>query len=788
MTIANKQVFSGLFFLLFAKLSFAQTELAGIQASLAAYTKTQLPEKLFVHTDKTFYTAGEIMWFKIYNVDGISHKPLAANKVAYVELLDRTNTPVSRTKVLLNEKGGDGSIELPLSLRSGYYTVRTYTNWMKNLGADHFFEKTITVVNPLKSPEPQQENQQPAYVLQLFPEGGNLVSGLSSRIAFHITDKWGKGLQGKGYLLNAKNDTISSFVPYKFGMGHFDLTPQSGINYKVVFALSDGQTIAQTLPTSHDTGYTMQVEDAGNDKIKITAKTNTRSGFPEIYLLAQTRQIVKAIQKNVVADGTAIFMVDKKALGEGVSQFTVFDSEKKPVCERLFFLPPSAKKELVLQPSKATYGTREQVNLAFATPLTGQENMSLSVYQLDELQADEAIDIQEYLWLTSELNGVIEQPEYYFSSAGEEVKKAADYLMLTHGWRRFKWEPALHTSAMLQFPRERLGHIITGRVTDVRTNAVAKGIQVFLSVPGSKQKLFTALSNSNGIVQLEVKEYFGQGEIIAQTNPLHDSFYKVDILSPFAEMYTNRIAPGLALSPSQQTSLINRSVGMQTQYLYLADSIRRFYQPAVTDTFPFYGRPLYSYNLDEYVRFNTMEEVLREYVREIAVGAKGSGPSLRFKLFNESVQEMFSDNLLVMADGIPLFNPSSVFSLNPLKIKKLDVITKNYVFGPAIFQGLANFSSYNGHYEGLVLDPRAVTVDYEGLQLQREFYSPDYSSAAQHKSRLPDLRTTLFWLPNVNAKQINFYTGDNKGNFLLVVQGIDADGQTISGTSRIQVK
>src|SRR5438046_469319 len=104
--------------LLLSQASHAQNELAEVQQQLAAYTKTQLPEKLFVHTDKNVYVAGEIIWFKIYAVDGIANKPSAISKVAYVELLDRSSTPVSRAKIALGEKGGNGSIQLPFGLRS----------------------------------------------------------------------------------------------------------------------------------------------------------------------------------------------------------------------------------------------------------------------------------------------------------------------------------------------------------------------------------------------------------------------------------------------------------------------------------------------------------------------------------------------------------------------------------------------------------------------------------------------------------------------------------------------
>lgn len=786
MTKTYKLFFTGLFSVGFAQAGFAQTELATIQGKLASYTKTQAPEKLFVHTDKNFYTAGEIVWFKIYVVDGILHQPLPASKVAYFEILGKNNVPVSRAKLGLTEKGGNGSVQLPFNLESGNYKLRAYTNWMKNTGAESFFEKAIAVVNPLKSPDNQAGNVA-ANTLQLFPEGGNLVAGLPSKIAFHLTDKSGKGLPGKGYLVNARNDTLASFAAYKFGMGHFNLTPQKNETYRAVFTLPDGSTIAQPLPTVYETGYTLQADEPETGKIRIIVKSNVRTGYPEIYLLAQTRQQVKAVQKNIVAEGTAAFVLDKKSLGEGISQVTIFDNEKRPVCERLLFVQPTSQKQLSLTSSKETYGTRERVDLSFHAPLNGSENMSLSVYQLDELQA-ETPNIAQYLWLSSELGGTIEQPGYYLSGNGEEVRQATDYLMLTHGWRRFKWEAALQPSA-IKFPRERTGHVITGKVTDVRTNEPAKDIQMYLSAPGSAEKLFTGISDANGLVHFEVRDYFGQGELIIQTNTQRDSFYKVDVLSPFAETFYGGSYSPLMFMPSQKNLLTNHSISMQAQHLYNPDSIQKFSTPvAAYPPYPFYGTALVRYNLDEYVRFNTMEEVLREYVREINVGVKGSGSSLRFKLFNATSRDFYTDDILVMVDGIPLFNANQAFTLNPLKIKQLEIVNQNYILGASRFYGLANFSSYDGKYEGLELHPAAVSIDYEGLQLQREFYTPDYASESNRKSRIPDLRTTLFWAPNVEAGPTSFYTADNKGTYLIVLQGIDGNGHTIHSATQINVQ
>ena len=134
--------------MILSKNAFCQNEVVTeIKAKLQSYNQRVPSERIYVHTDKDFYTAGDIIWFKVYQLDTSLNQTKVFSKVAYVELLDNHNVSTVKAKVELDEKGGSGSLELPLSLNSGYYMLVVYTNWMKNFGVEHFFQKKITVVN-----------------------------------------------------------------------------------------------------------------------------------------------------------------------------------------------------------------------------------------------------------------------------------------------------------------------------------------------------------------------------------------------------------------------------------------------------------------------------------------------------------------------------------------------------------------------------------------------------------------------------------------------------------------
>src|SRR6266404_4003995 len=189
--------------------AFAQEDaIKKLQDQFEQFSTRGLAEKLYVHTDKNFYNEGEIIWFRAYAVDGIFNKPLDLSKAVYVEILDSDHKPVLQGEISMTEGMGNGSFIIPSSMTSGNYLLRAYTNWMKNNDPAFFFEKTLTIINSLKKPDWDSiEKTGDAYDVQFLPEGGQLVTGIESRIAFKAVDKNGKGINCKGYILDQKNDT-----------------------------------------------------------------------------------------------------------------------------------------------------------------------------------------------------------------------------------------------------------------------------------------------------------------------------------------------------------------------------------------------------------------------------------------------------------------------------------------------------------------------------------------------------------------------------------------------------
>lgn len=770
---------------------------SAIQAKFDNYRSRALSEKLYMHTDKSFYLAGEILWYKLYYVNGNNNKPTSLSKVAYVELLDKDHRPVMQGKVALNGGYGSGSFYLPSSVSAGNYTLRTYTNWMKNFGADGFYEQQVTVVNSLKPLPSQAVDTAARYTARFFPEGGNLVKGLNSKVAFQVTDQYGKGHAFTGTLTNQRNETILTFAPNRFGIGHFSFTPAAGDTYTANIVADDGKTFSRELPAVFDQGYVMRVEDAGNEQLQVTVQSNmpTGSAGEEIFLFVQGHEEIKAAVKKALQQGEARFSIDKAKLGEGISQFTVFNDRRQPVCERLYFKPVKEKLTINTTGNQGQYNTRSAVDLSlqtynYASGKTIPSNLSVSVYRIDSLSGHGQDDILSYLWLSSDLKGQIESPGYYFSAQTPEVVAALDNLMLVHGWRRFDWKQVLgNETAAFQYAPEFAGHQIVGKVSHASTGQPVANSKTFLSIAGTKLHFYPVLSGPQGEVKFDVRNYYGPGEIIIQAEDQLDSNFHVDIQNPYFDKFSEYQPTPFYLSPALQAELTEGSINMQVQNAYFSDKLTQFELPRI-DTLPFFGTGYPKYMMDDYVRFTTTEEILREYVPDVAV--RKSGGEFQLYIFNWEIERHYRGSPLVLLDGVPV-STQKIMTYDPMKLRQLQVVTDRYVTGEFTFDGIISFSTYHGDLTELKLDNKAVIIDYDGMQLQREFYAPTYETPEKVASRLPDLRNLLYWSPDVvtdasGKANLHFFSSDLKGRYAVVLQGMDNTGHAGSTTLSFEVK
>lgn len=752
--------------------------------ALTRFSAQSIREKLYVHTDKDYYMPGEIIWFKIYCADAFLHKPLSLSKVAYVEILDSANKAVRQEKIALHNATGNGSIYLSQQVASGHYKLRAYTRWMQNDDPHWFFEKKIAVMNLNHLPPVKPVTESNKTQITFFPEGGDLVQGMENRIAFKASNATGKGVAFKGYLLDGQ-DTLLHFEPEHLGMGTFPLTPEAGHRYRAFIVPENGLPFEAILPETRSVGTSLAVQPTP-DGFRIHVHTN-EPGNEAMRLLVHTRGITRLHTTLPLTEGKAQFQLPASVPGEGISVVTIFNGKGQPVGERLIFSYPEKELDIKLSVSKPVYHTREAVELQLSTASTDSAEFSLSVYSIDSLQQPGSGNILSYLLLSSDIRGHIENPETYFAESNPDKARQMDLLLRTQGWRRFNWEAITsQKTPVYRYAPELQGHLITGTVFS--GEKPASNTTVFLSAPSSLTLFRPATSDVNGNFRADVPNLFGSHHLIAQTE---SSSYTISIHDPFSRQFSTSTLPTMYRPLENPGTLLQQHIGMQVRNIYSGDQLNVHHLPHSGDTIPFYNRADQQYQLDKYTRFTTMEEVLREYVNLVDVRFKNKEVNLF--VIDPLRKAYFENKPLNLLDGVPVFNFTKFLAFDPMKIYSVDVVAKQYVLGNTSFPGILNWRTYAPSAAYYEATPNMLQVDYEGLQLTREFYSPAYDSPDKKDSRIPDFRNVLHWAPAVKAgkntdAKLRFYTSDLPGKYVVVAEGLSSEGTAGSGMLFFEVK
>jgi hypothetical protein len=557
------------------------------------------------------------------------------------------------------------------------------------------------------------------------------------------------------------------------------MIPLAGEKYVVELMDAGGAKKVYPFPEVQPVGMVMQLRDSGNFVSVTVRSTDNIAGH--VYLFAHARHIITSAQLQSLQDRRARFLLRKSDLPGGISHITIFNNDFRPVCERLYFTAPQKKLDLSVATSQSIFSTRQRVSVTVQPrSASGRANLSMSVHKVDSGSISGPLGIYPYLWLSSDLTGSIESPEYYVNNESAGRDAMVDNLMLTHGWRRFAWTDVLSNPEAPEFLPEVREHIVTGVVS--KDGQPQAAVFTYLGSPGKIVRAYGAWSNKLGEVRFEIKDFYGPRRIILQTKSDSSETYDITIADPFSRQWHRERLPPLVLSPKLRDELLMRSIAMQVQDIYYEDLADDVTDPGI-DSSAFYGKADATYFLDDYTRFPLMEEVMREYVPGVFVRKRKDG--FHFIVVDHANGGVLPGDPMVLLDGVPVPDVDDIMRVDPLLVKKLEVVKRPYYLGQAVFSGIVSYTTYLGDLGGLELDPRSVSIDYNGLQLQREFHSPQHAPK-NVRDRMPDQRYLLHWEPHieigVNGKSvIEFYTSDVPGRYAIITEGIDEHGN--SGTS-----
>jgi hypothetical protein len=205
----------------------------------------------------------------------------------------------------------------------------------------------------------------------------------------------------------------------------------------------------------------------------------------------------------------------------------------------------------------------------------------------------------------------------------------------------------------------------------------------------------------------------------------------------------------------------------------------------------FYGLPEYTTKMSTFIQLTSIREAIKEIVPG-AVTASRKGKTIINTIYKQNDQIEIRDPLVIV-DGVPVLNHEKVLNIKGDKIEKIDVLSKEYYISDIVLGGVIDVTTYDGDLSVIEFDKPVFRQEFEAPQPCSGFTSPEYSDASRKESRIPDYRNTLYWNPEVRTDesgraQVEFYTSDEDGDYIILVQGFTSDGHRGSATFLFSVK
>jgi hypothetical protein len=798
-------------------------------------------EKLYLHVDRDSYYPGDDIWFKAYLIDA-SERLLSANSTnLHVELISPDLKIIGSRVIKLDNGLGNGDFHLSEKLRSGRYNLRAYTNYMRNFGDQLFFNKDINIINSSDASKAFPDNvsyDRDKPDMTFFPEGGTLVENVNSTVAFKAVDYNGYAQDVSGEIYSSTGEKVTEFRSTHNGMGVFSLYPAAGLRYYAIIESTNSDTLKYEIPQCFPTGIVLSASKNLKNELALIFKTNDET-LPfilnhDLSLAVSAHNMPLKNYSFRMKSLNSFFNLPTDDLPDGIIMLTLKGPDNIPLCERMVFIQNKDEVKVMVETNKSEYSQRDSVSVKLSLMVNSliPQDAFLSLSATDGLFTDNSSrfpsTISSWFLLESDIRGPVEEPSYYFDPSNPGRLRDLDLLLLTQGWRDFEWK-----YKTMAFPPEN-GFTISGRVRKKFSDKALVNSIVNIAIFKTGNPLIGFVPvDSSGRFSLKGVVLTGSAKVVATVTGEQDNlqgWLLLDSLKYSAAVVT----PGLAQTRYSQkddrntdtnqvqneNQLINKSLHTFIQYSEIKKSIQKKYKLSDTITPGEVNIVATRHDEPESARARS-----RRYLRGTPDKELVITPDLQvyhnvYQLIDSRFLNPFKKSGLRLGHRLlhPLYMidgnrvPKSQVEALPVSwIERIDVLDNDASFAASRtlveYDDVDSIGRQNGfgYADGaisiILKDDKdivnnsvyhSVNVTFSGFDEPRIFYSPKHHSTLE-KDYKPDLRTTLFWEPDIRVENnknifLNYFNADNPSTVKIVVEGITTSGIPVTGRTEYEVK
>ncbi|MGN6618177.1 MAG: hypothetical protein ACTHJ5_13470 [Ilyomonas sp.] len=770
-----------------------------IDSTLNIYATQYQHERAYIQFDKPAYSPGETIWFKTYLMAGIS--PSDISKTLYVDFADADGKVLTHSTFPITESSAKGSFEIPSDLRSSFIHVRAYTQWMLNFDSAFLYNKSIRIIQ--QSP-PKNPNTTNVASIQFFPEGGDAIKNIESRVAFKATDQTGKPVEVYGVVVNSKGAVVDSFKSVHDGMGSFLFTAKPGETYTAKWVDQKKNQHTTPLPAAKTSGATLSLSKVGDGKegFIVRRSDNATENLKQFHIVATMHQQVVYMANLRLEESPMIGGVIPVAqLPTGILQVTLFDNDWAPLAERIAFVNNG---DAVFTPevgfSKLGLNKRGQSVLEINMPDSLSANLSIVVTDAG-IGSDSSDNIITHLLLTGELKGSVYKPEYYFSDNSDSVINHLDLVMLTNGWRRFNWQKIVKGELPeITYPKDTAYLSLAGKVYGATPTQIRSAGDIFLFLEGKDSSQQTAdipikpdgSFNDPGIIFFDSVKVFYQFLKNKAFADMSEVRFNMGLPSPRRVNFdkTVNIAQWLDTVGNYRNQLLTDEK-LRTEQLLKGTTLQGVTVQSKTKSSTqimdekytsglFSGSDAYQFDVTKDFAAQSAQNVFN-YLQgrvaglQISVSSIGGTASLTWR---GSPTSLFLNEMPVTADVLMNTSMSDVAYVKVFQPPFMGSVGGGAGGAVAVY---TRKGSESKPVEGKGLPYKMVA----GYTPVKEFYSPNYGTFDERNEQA-DYRTTLYWNPTIvttpenHRIRLTFYNNDITDSFRIIVEGMTTDGRLTS--------
>ncbi len=301
-----------------------------------------------------------------------------------------------------------------------------------------------------------------------------------------------------------------------------------------------------------------------------------------------------------------------------------------------------------------------------------------------------------------------------------------------------------------------------------------------MSIPGEDYLFKISNTNKSGVFYFNLEEKTQNATAIFQVLSNDKENYIIKLIAPKPIDYSDLVFNEFKLTKESKEFLLNYSIYNQVENAYKSvktDSISNIkYNP------PFYDSKAKEFLLDDYTRFPTIKETVIEIISSVYTKNTNGNYSLHVRIYGEG-NVISSELPLVLVDGNLVQNQNDLVFYNPRNVKKISVVSEQYVYGGKIFKGLISIETFDGSYVHNISGDYMKKVNLKKPLLNKNYFNQVYDDSSNF-DRIPDYRRQLLWEPNFkldnDESNIIFYTSDNVGDYEICLEGFTKEGKPVS--------